>query len=124
MFPSEWRKVFEKPRIDGLAAAGEGLNSSLDIDGVPKRDSCCDEGESAGPVSLLFEAAVPDLPEAAEKHCSCECIAGLAFVEAGMNAAPEVDALQPGEDEQGPFNTPELPQGDGQAILARVASGA
>ena len=108
MFPAEWREVFENLGIDVLAVSGEGLNSALDIDGVPKHDGRCDEGEAAGPVALLFEAAIPDLPKSAEKHCSRECIAGLAFVETGMNAASEVDTLEPGEDEERSFDTSEL----------------
>ena len=122
MFPPEGREVFENLGIDVLPVAGEGLNGALDIDGVPKHDGRCDEGETAGPVALLFEAAIPDLPEAAEEHCSCECIAGLAFVETGMNAASEVDALEPGEDEERSFDTSEFSQSHGETILARIAS--
>jgi hypothetical protein len=120
VLPPEWREVFEKLRVDGLAVAWKGLNGALYIDRVPECDCRCDAGQTACPVALLFEAAVPDPPKAAEKHCSCECIARLPFFEAGVNAAPEVDALQPGEDEQGSFDTPEFPQSHGKAILPRV----
>jgi hypothetical protein len=93
VFPSEWREVFEKLRVDGLALDGEGLNSSLDIDRVPEGDCRCDEGQSAGPVSLLFEAAVSDLPEAAKEDCPCKGVASFSFIKPGVNAPPEVDAL-------------------------------
>jgi hypothetical protein len=60
-----------------------------------RSDCPCGGGEPACPVSLLFEVAVSDLPRAAEKNCSCKCIARC---------------------EQGSFNTPEFPQSHDQAI--------
>ena len=59
VFPPEWREVFEKLRVDGLALAGEGLNSSLDRDLVPEGDCRCDEGQSAGPVAKLRSLISP-----------------------------------------------------------------
>ena len=71
---------------------------------------------------MLLEAAVPDLSEAAEEDGSGEGVARFAFVEAGVNAAAQFDALQPGEDEQGSFDPAQFAQGDREAVLARVAA--
>jgi hypothetical protein len=39
-----------------------------------------------------------------------------------MDAAAQLDALQPGEDELGSFDPAQLAQGDCKAVLARVAA--
>jgi hypothetical protein len=51
-----------------------------------------------------------------QAHC------GLRPVETGVNAAAKIDALQPGEDEQGSFNPTQLAQCDRKAVLSRVAA--
>jgi len=71
---------------------------------------------------LLLEAPVPDFSEAAEEYGSCEGVARLTFVEAGVNAAAQLNALQPGEDELGSFDPAQFAQGDCKAVLARVAA--
>jgi len=98
------------------------LDRPLDVHGVPERDRGCDQSEAACAVALLLEAAVSDLSETAEEYSSGEGVARFAFVEAGMNAASQLDALQPGEDEQCPFDPAQLAQGDSEAVLTRVAA--
>src|ERR1035437_7996557 len=46
--------------------------------------------------------------------------ARLTFVEAGVDAAAQLYALQPGEDELGSFDPAQLAQGNCKAVLARV----
>jgi hypothetical protein len=45
-----------------------------------------------------------------------------ALVQSGMHAAAQLHALQPVQDEQRALDAPQLAQGDGQAVLARVAA--
>jgi hypothetical protein len=71
---------------------------------------------------LLLEAAVPDLTEAAEEDCPGEGVASFAFVEAGMNAAAEIDALKPRQDEQGSLDAAQLAKGNRETVLARILS--
>ena len=92
------------------------------IDGVPECDCGRDEGEATRSVTLLLEAAVPDLTEATEEDRSGEGVASLSFVEAGVNAAAEVDALQPSEDQERPFDPAQFAESHSEAILARVAA--
>jgi hypothetical protein len=63
------------------------------VECLPERDRDRDQGEAACEVSLLFEAAISDFAEVAEEESSCRSFACLAFVEAGVNAASEVDTL-------------------------------
>ena len=74
------------------------------------------------PVALLLEAAVPDLSQTAEENSPGERVACLAFVESRMDTAAQLDALQPGEDEQGSFNPTQLAQCNRKAVLSRVAA--
>lgn len=80
----------------------------LDVHGISERDGIGDKSETACAVALLLEAAVPDLSEAAKEYSSSEGIARFAFVEAGMNAASQLDALQPGKYEQSSFDPVQL----------------
>lgn len=81
------------------------MDCPLYIESVPKCDCGRDERETARPVALLLEATISDFTEPAEKDCSCECVPSLAFVQARVNAAAEFDALQPGKNEERPFDT-------------------
>ena len=88
----------------------------------PEYDCSGDESKAACSVALLLEAAVPDLAESAEKDGPGQSIASLAFVETGVNAAAEVDALQPGQDEERSLDSFQLAQSHGEAVLARIAA--
>ena len=92
------------------------------INRVPQHDSCRHQVEPAGPIALLLETAVADFTQAVEEHGTGQCVAGFALVQPGMHTAAQLDALQPVEDEQRTFDAAQLAQGDGQAVLARVAA--
>ena len=98
------------------------MDCPLDVHGIPERDSGGDESEATGAVTLLLEAAVPDLSETAEEHGSGEGVSRLTFVEAGVDAPAQLDALQPGEDKQGSFDPAQLAQSDSETVLTRVAA--
>ena len=71
---------------------------------------------------MLLEAAVSDFSESAEEDGPGEGIASFTFVETGMNGSAEIDALKPGEDEQGSLDAAQLAEGDRESVLARVAA--
>ena len=98
------------------------MRRPFQIDRVPQHDGRCHQIEAAGPVALLLEAAVADFPQAVEEHGAGQRVARLAFVQPGMHAAAQLDALQPVQDEQCALDASQLTQGDGQAVLARVAA--
>ena len=122
MLPAEWRKVLQQFGIDDLAVSSDGIDRPLDIDRVPEHDGCCDQGKAAGTIALLLETAVPYFSEPAEEDCSGQGIARFAFIEADLNAAAQLDALQPGQDKQGPFDAAQLSQSDRKPILPGVAA--
>ena len=98
------------------------MGCSLYIDRVPECDCGRDEGEPTCSVALLLEATFPDLAEAAEEDGPSEGVASFTFVEASVNAAAEVDALKPRQDEQGAFYPAQLAESDSEAVLARIAA--
>ena len=120
MLPAERGEVFEQDGIDGLASQVCGVDCSFYIDSVPEGDCGRDEGEAACPVALLLEAAVPYLSEAAEEDGPSEGVASFTFVEAGVNSAAKVDALQPGEDEERSLDAAQLAESEREAVLSRV----
>ncbi len=122
VLPAERGEKFEQLRVKGLSVPSQGLGRPLYVHRVPERDGGRDEREAAGPITLLLEAAVPDLTEAAEEDGSGEGVARLTFVEAGVNAAAQFDALQPGKDEQCPFDPAQLAESERETVLTRVAA--
>ncbi len=58
--------MLEERGIDDLSLS-DSLDRTSDIDGVPERDGCCDQVESAGPMPLVFEGPVPYFAEAVEE---------------------------------------------------------
>ena len=69
------------------------MDCSLYVDGVPECDCGCYESKAARSVALLLEAAVSHLFESAEEDSPGQGVASFAFVEAGVNASAEIDAL-------------------------------
>ena len=120
MLPAERREVSEQFGVDGLIL--ERLDCPFYIDGVPECDCGRDEGKAACTVALLLEAAVSDFAKAAEEDSPCKGVASLTFVQTGVNATAEIDAQQPGEDEQGSLYSAQFAQGHGEAVLARIAA--
>ena len=98
------------------------MDRPLDVHRVPERDGGCDESEATCAVALLLEAAISDFSQAAKEYGSGKGIARFTFVETGMDAASQFDALQPGEDEQCPFDPAQCAQGDSETVLAGVAA--
>jgi hypothetical protein len=66
--------------------------------------------KAAGPIALLLETAVADFAQAVEEHGAGQRVAGLAFVQLGMHAAAQLDALQPVQDEQRALDAAQLAQ--------------
>ena len=122
MFPAQRRQVLQQRLIDGMAVAAQGMRCALQVDRVPQHDSRRHQVEATGPVTLLLETAVADFAQPVEEHGTGERVAGFALVQPGMDAAAQLDALQPVQDEQCALDASQLTQGDGQAVLARVAA--
>ena len=98
------------------------MRCALQVDRVPQHDSRRHQVEAAGTVALLLKAAVTDFAQPVEEHCAGQCIARFALVQPSVDAAAQLDALQPVQDEQCALDASQLTQGDGQAVLARVAA--
>ena len=122
MLPAERRQVLQQRVIDDLTVATQGVRGPLQIDRVPQHDGRRHQVEAAGPVALLLETAVADFAQAVEEHGAGQRVARFALVQPGMHAAAQLDALQPVQDEQCALDASQLTQGDGQAVLARVAA--
>ncbi len=102
--------------------ATQGIRGPFQINRIPQNDGCRHQVKAAGPVALLLKAAVADFAQAVEEHGAGQRVARLTLVQSGMHAAAQFDALQPVQDEQRALDAAQLAQGDGQAVLARVAA--
>ena len=122
MLPAKRRQVWQQCVVNDMAIAAQPVCRSLQVNRIPQHDGGCHQVEAAGPVALLLEAAVADFTQAVEEHGAGQRVARLAFVQPGMHAAAQLDALQPVQDEQCALDASQLTQGDGQAVLARVAA--
>ena len=62
VFPAERSDVGEKSVGHKFALGAKFGDGAAEIDGVPEGDGGDREVETRGPVALIFEGAVPDLP--------------------------------------------------------------
>ena len=122
MLPAERRQVLQQGIIDGLAVAAQGVRGPFQVGRVPQHDGGRHQVEAGSAVALLLETAVADFAQAVEEHRAGQRVARLALVQSGMHTAAQLDALQPVQDEQCALDASQLTQGDGQAVLARVAA--
>lgn len=109
MLPAEGRQVLQEIFIDCLASILDCLYGPFQIDGVPEHDSGGHQIKAGGAIALVLKAAVAHFAEPVEEHGPGQGVAGLAFIQTGVNATAKLDVLQPVEREQGPFNPPQLP---------------
>lgn len=98
----------------------DGANAALQVGGVPENDGGNDEAEPAGAIALLVETPVPDFTEPVEEDRSREGIAGLAFVEPGVNTAAQLCALQPRQNKQGALDPPHFTESQGKPVLPGI----
>ena len=104
MLPAQRRQVLQQRVIDSVAVIAQCVRRPFQIDGIPQHDGCCHQVEAAGPVALLFKAAVADFAQPVEEHRPGQRVARLALVESGLHTAAQLHTLQPVEDEQRALN--------------------
>ena len=84
------------------------MDSPFEVDGVPQNDCGSDQIQATCTVALRLKAAIADFAKPVEEDRTCKCIAGLALVQADVNAAAQFDVLQLVEDEQCTLDTTDL----------------
>ena len=85
----------EKIIGNSAALCTQMLDDTVEVDGVPVDDRGGDEAQTRGTKALVLEGAVSDLALTMEEDGTAQRVAGLAFVEPGMAALPEVRIGQP-----------------------------
>ncbi|MNN01540.1 hypothetical protein D3C81_1141600 [compost metagenome] len=50
----------------------QGLDRSFHVDGIPQRDSCRQQRQSTGAITLIFRFPVPDFTQAMQLHTISE----------------------------------------------------
>ena len=108
--------------VQRLAVGTQSTGGTLQIDRVPQHDGRRHQIEAAGPVALLLKTAVADFTQSVEEDRPGQRVARLALIQPRMDAAAQLHALQPIQNEQRALDAPQLAQGDGQAVLARIAA--
>ena len=111
---AERRQVLQQRIIDGMAVATQRMRCPLQVDRVPQHDSSRYQVEAAGPVALLLKAAVADFAQPIEEYGAGQRVAGLALVQPSVDAATQLHALQPVQNEQRALDVPQLAQSHGQ----------
>jgi hypothetical protein len=86
MLPAQWRDAGQQIARHLGTAAAQMPDGAVEIDGVPERDGCGEQGQAGGTMALVLEGSVPQSAEAVEEDGRGECVAGLDLAR-GMDAA-------------------------------------
>jgi len=108
MLPAQRRHVLQEIFINGFAVIPDRLNCPFQIDGVPEHDGGCHQIEAGGAIALVFKTAIAQLAEPIEEDGSSQRVAGLALVQSGLDAAPQLDVLQPIQGKEAPLDPAQL----------------
>ena len=122
MLPPQRRQILQQCVVQRRAVATQSTGGTLQIYRVPQHDGRRHQIEAAGPVALLLKTAVADFTQSVEEDRPGQRVARLALIQPRMDAAAQLHALQPIQNEQRALDAPQLAQGDGQAVLARIAA--
>jgi hypothetical protein len=71
VFPAERRSVLEVGQVE-RSRLGQLFCGAFEVNGIPERDRGDDQVKAAGPVALILEGSITDLPEAIEKRSASE----------------------------------------------------
>ncbi len=93
-------------RINRYSTDLHRLYCSFHIDRIPQHDGSSDEVQTTGSIALLLKAAVTNLTQAIEEYRSGQGITRLTLVQLRMNAATQLNILQPIQYEQRSFDAP------------------
>lgn len=122
MLPPQRGQILQQRIVQRLAVGTQSTGGTLQIDRVQQHDGRRHQIEAAGPVALLLKTAVADFTQSVEEDRPGQRVARLALIQPRMDAAAQLHALQPIQNEQRALDAPQLAQGDGQAVLARIAA--
>ncbi len=122
MLPPQRRQILQQCVVQRRAVATQSTGGTLQIYRVPQHDGRRHQIEAAGPVALLLKTAVADFTQSVEEDRPGQRVARLALIQPRMDAAAQLHALQPIQNEQRALDAPQLAQRHGQAVLARVAA--
>jgi hypothetical protein len=86
-----------------LTAVAQYVDGLLKVYGIPDNDRSDNHIKSACAMLLIFMRPVSELAEPVEEYRSRECVPGFAFVQARMNAPPQVNVPDVLQKEQGAF---------------------
>src|SRR5215203_509274 len=120
VLPAERGDVSQQSVRNDLATAAQGVESPLEIDGVPEGDCGGNEREAARPMLLQRGGPVPEPAEPVKADGASERVAGFAFVELDRCLPTQVRLVQPVQREQRPLEAADLAQCQRQTVLARV----
>jgi len=102
--------VSEEITADDDALSAQVLNGTIEVDGVPVDGRGRDEAQAGRTEALVLEGAVSDLALTMKEDRATQRVAGLALVESGMAALPQVGIRQPLQGEEGAFDPSKRPQ--------------
>ena len=86
----------------------QAASRAFQVNRVPKNDSGHYQVEAAGPVTLVFEAAVAYFAQTVEEHGLGQRVLCLAFVQTNVHTSAQLGILQPIERKQGALQSAQL----------------
>jgi len=122
VLPADGSKVGTQRFRDHFAAATQVIERTVEIYGVPERDSGGDEGKPARTVLLRLDRTIAQPAEAVETDSAGEGVARFALVEFHGRLPPQSWQLEPVEHEQRALDPSDFAKGQRQAILAGISS--
>jgi hypothetical protein len=121
MVPPKRTNVRQEMIGDVMTLPPQCLHRVFDVDGILEDDSGDDEVQPVGPVILVLECSIPDLPETVQEHGPLEGITGFADIETAEIPPPQVRVLDPVQSKERALQAPDFPQGNRQAVLTGIS---
>src|SRR6266496_3279242 len=89
MLPTQGRNMRNRRLCNLLAASAQRRERFGQIDGIPGRNGCHEQMQATGPMHLIFQSAITQLPQTAKEELTGEGVQCFPFVEPNQNTATQ-----------------------------------
>lgn len=120
MLPTQGSDMCHRRLCNLLAAPAQRRERFGEIDRIPGSNGCHQEMQATGPVHLIFQGAITQLPQAAKEELAGEGVQGFPFVQPNQNAPTQGLVAKILQQESGSFELAEFRQCPRDLILARL----
>jgi hypothetical protein len=122
MLPADRREVAQKRFGHDLTLLAQGVESTIEIDGVPQRDGGGHQRQPASTILLDFYGAITQATESVETDGASESISGLALVQFRSRLPSKLRHLQPVQCKQRAFDPTDFAQSQREPVLPWIGT--